>query len=246
MPRVVILETERDASAAVASFLARTLAATPDLVLALPAGRTPIALYDALVACHRSGAADFGRSTTFGLDEFVVLRSDDPRSFHAFHHRHLLGRVNVAGERIHTLNGAASNWRREAAAYERQIAEAGGLDFAIVGIGRNGHVGFNEPADRLPARTHRVRLRPETRRANAEPFGGRWRDVPTHALSMGMGTILNARGVILLAFGRRKRAVVRRALSGPVTTRVPASLLQLHPNVLVVLDRAAADRLPKA
>jgi glucosamine-6-phosphate deaminase len=246
MPRVVILETGRDASAAVASFLARTVEATPDLVLALPAGRTPIDLYDALVACHRSGAADFSRLTTFGLDEFVGLRPDDPRSFHAFHRRHLLDRVNIAGKRIHTLNGAASNWRKETEAYERQISAVGGLDFAIVGIGRNGHVGFNEPADRLPARTHRVRLRPETRRANAEPFGGRWRDVPTHALSMGMGTILNARGVILLAFGRRKRAVVRRALTGPVTTRLPASLLQLHPNVLVVLDRAAADRLPRA
>ncbi|HEY7473699.1 MAG TPA: glucosamine-6-phosphate deaminase [Vicinamibacterales bacterium] len=243
MPRVVILETERDASAAVASFLASTLGATPDLVIALPAGRTPVAMYEALVACHESGAADFSGVTTFGLDEFAGVRPADPRSFHAFHRRHLLDHVNVARDRIHTLNGAAADWRREVAAYEREISDLGGLDFAIVGIGRNGHVGFNEPADRLVARTHRVRLRPETRRANAEAFGGRSRDVPAYALSMGMGTILNARGVILLAFGRRKRSIVRRALAGPVTTRVPASLLQLHPNALVVLDRAAAGGL---
>jgi glucosamine-6-phosphate deaminase len=246
MPRVVILDTGPDASAAVASFLSRRLAATPDLVLALPAGRTPIALYDALVACHQAGAADFSGVTTFGLDEFVGVKPSDPRSFHAFHRRHLLDRVNVKRDRIHTLNGAASHWPREVAAYERAIARAGGLDVALVGIGRNGHVGFNEPADHLPAKTHRVRLRADTRRANAEAFGGDWRDVPTHALSMGMGTILNARAVILLAFGRRKRSIVRRALTGPVTTRVPASLLQLHPNVLVVLDRDAGRGLSRA
>ncbi len=229
MPRVVILDTERAASAAVAGFVARMLAATPDLVLALPTGRTPIALYGALVDCHRSGAADFSQATVFALDEFVGLPPSDPRSFRAFLRRHLLDHVNVAPGRIHGLNGTAKDWKKAAAAYELEIGRAGGLDLAIVGIGRNGHVGFNEPASRLPARTHRVRLLPETRRANAGAFAGRWRDVPAHALSMGIGTILNARGVILLAFGGHKAAVVRRALTGPITTLVPASLLQLHP-----------------
>jgi glucosamine-6-phosphate deaminase len=160
-----------------------------------------------------------------------------------FLRRHLLDRVDVPRARAHGLNGAAKDWRKEAGAYEQAIARAGGLDLAFVGIGRNGHVGFNEPGDRLQARTHCVRLRTETRRDNADAFGGRWRDVPTHALSMGIGTILNARGIVLLAFGARKSAIVARALRGPVTTRVPASLLQLHPNAIVVLDRAAAAKL---
>jgi len=241
--RVVVLDGARAASEAVANFVARLLEVTPDLVLALPAGRTPIALYGALMDCHRSGRADFGQATVFGLDEFLGLRASDPRSFRAFLGRHLLDHVNVSRQRIHGLNGAAGDWKKEVAAYERQIARAGGLDLAIVGIGRNGHVGFNEPAEKLPPRTHRVRLRPDTRRANAATFGGQWRDVPTHALSMGMGTIMNARGVILLAFGRHKASIVRRALTGPVTTVVPASLLRLHPNVVVVLDRAAARSL---
>jgi glucosamine-6-phosphate deaminase len=242
MPRVVILESEHAASAAVASFVSQLLAATPDLVLALPAGRTPIALYDALVARHRSGDGDFRRAIVFGLDEFLGLKPADPRSFRMFLRRHLLDHVNIPRTGIHGLNGAVKNWRKEVAAYERAIVRAGGLDLAIVGIGRNGHVGFNEPAAVLTPRTHCVRLRAETRRANAEAFAGRWQDVPTHALSMGMGTILNARGVILLAFGAPKAAIVARAFSGPVTTRVPASLLQLHPNVTVVLDRAAAGK----
>jgi glucosamine-6-phosphate deaminase len=240
MPRVVILASERAASAAVAEFLARMLASTPDLVFALPAGRTPIPLYEALVASHRSGHADFRMASVFGLDEFDGLRPRDPRSFHAFLRRRFLDHVNIAESRIHALNGAAADWQKEAVAYERQIAKAGGLDIAIVGIGRNGHIGFNEPASRLVARTHRVRLRPDTRRANAEAFGGNWRDVPANALSMGMATILNARAIILLAFGKRKKAIVRRAIEGPITTRIPASLLQLHPNTIVVLDREAA------
>jgi glucosamine-6-phosphate deaminase len=240
MPRVVILASERAASAAVADFLARLLASTPDLVFALPAGRTPIALYEALVVCHRSSRADFSQASAFGIDEFAGLRPGDRRSFHAFLRRHLLDHVNIPSSRIHAMNGAVTDWRKEVAAYERRIAKAGGIDVAIVGIGRNGHLGFNEPGSLLAARTHRIRLRPETRRANAQAFGGRWRDVPAYALSMGMGTILNARAVILLAFGRHKAAIVRRAFQGPITTQVPASLLQLHPNAIVVLDREAA------
>jgi glucosamine-6-phosphate deaminase len=244
MPRVIILATEEAAASAAATWIAQLLTATPDVVLSLPAGRTPLSLYAALVARHRAGQADFSRAATFGLDEFVGLRPADRRSYHALLRRHLLDHVNVRRARTFTLNGAAADWRREVDAYERKLAAVGGLDLAVVGIGRNGHIGFNEPAGRLEARTHRVRLRAETRRANAAQFGGRLRDVPAYALSMGMGTILSARGVLLLAFGRHKAATVRRALTGPVTTQVPASLLQLHPNALVVLDREAAGVRP--
>ena len=144
---------------------------------------------------------------------------------------------------IEFLNGRTRAWRREVARYERKLADAGGLDLVVLGVGRNGHVGFNEPAAALEARTHRAVLRAATRRANAWMFGGTVGAVPRYALSMGIGTILSARGVVLIATGREKAEIVRLALAGLVTTRVPASLLQLHPNVVAVLDRAAAARL---
>jgi len=243
MLRVVIHPSAEAASLGLAEFLARMLRQQPALVLGLPTGRTPIPLYQALVGLHRRGRADFRHATTFNLDEFVGLRPRDPRSYHAFMRRHLFDEVNLAPQRIEFLNGRARRWRREAARYERRLAAVGGLDLVVLGIGGNGHLGFNEPAAALPAKTHLATLRPATRRANAWLFGGDVRRVPRRALSMGIGTILSARGVVLLATGRAKAAIVRRALTGPVTTRVPASLLQLHPNVVAVLDRDAAREL---
>jgi glucosamine-6-phosphate deaminase len=168
----------------------------------------------------------------------------DPRSYASFMRRHLFQHVNLAPERTHLLDGTRRDWQGEATRYESAIAEAGGLDLVILGLGRNGHIGFNEPAATLQARSHLVRLHPVTRRANAKLAGGRWQRVPERALSMGIATILQGRSVVLLATGAAKASIVRRALLGPVTTRVPASLLQLHPNVIVVLDRAAARSLP--
>jgi glucosamine-6-phosphate deaminase len=156
---------------------------------------------------------------------------------------HLLDHVNLPPDRVHILRSDARDWKREARRFEADLAAAGGLDVVILGIGRNGHVAFNEPAPALEPRTHLVRLRPETRRANAALAGGAWRRVPARALSMGMATILNGRAVVLLATGSTKARIVRRALTGPITTRVPASLLQTHPNLTVVLDRAAASAL---
>lgn len=244
MNRVVILDSARAAATAVADLLARSIAETPGIVLGLPTGRTPIPMYKALVDLHERGKADFARVQTFNLDEFSGLEPDDPRSYRAFMRRHLFDRVNVTPERVHLPDGSDRNWRRAADRYEQALAAAGGLDCCVLGIGDNGHIGFNEPGGALTARTHRVKLRAGTRRANAHLFGGRWQDVPAHALSMGVGTILTARLIVLLATGRPKAAIVARALRGPVTTRLPASLLQVHPNVVVVLDRPAASALP--
>jgi glucosamine-6-phosphate deaminase len=243
MLRVVIHRSAEDASLGLAAFLARALRERPALVLGLPTGRTPIPLYRELVRLHRRGRADFSRATAFNLDEFAGVGPRDPRSYHAFMRRYLFDGINLPRQRIEFLNGRARDWRREAARYERRLAAVGGLDLVVLGIGGNGHLGFNEPAATLKSRTHLATLRPATRRANAWLCGGDVRRVPRRALSMGIGTILSARGVILLATGRAKAAIVRRALSGPVTTRVPASLLQLHPNVVVVLDKDAASRV---
>ncbi|HEV2983274.1 MAG TPA: glucosamine-6-phosphate deaminase [Vicinamibacterales bacterium] len=240
--RIRIFETADALSRALAKRIAKALAAAPELVLGLPTGRTPLPLYRELVRLHLAGRADFSKATTFNLDEFVGLAPGDPRSYQAFMRRHLFDHVNLAPGRIHLLNGAAPDLASECARYERAIARAGGIDLQIVGLGLNGHIGFNEPAGALVAATHRTRLRQATRRANVTLFGRRMRAVPTEALSMGMATILGAQQIVLLATGASKARSVERMTAGIVTPRVPASFLQLHRDTEMWLDRAAAGR----
>lgn len=234
--QVLVLPTRDTAALAVAGFLAQTVRRTPDVVLGLPTGRTMIPVYRGLVRLHEHGLADFSRATTFNLDEFVGLPPRHPGSFRNYMRQHLFDHVNLAPGASHFPKAT----RTSGGAYDRLIERAGGLDVCLVGIGRNGHIGFNEPAAALMAETHRVLLQPATRRANAYLFGNRLEKVPTSATSMGIGTILRARAVVLLALGAAKAEIVCAATKGPVTTRVPASLLQAHPNVVVVLDRDAA------
>jgi glucosamine-6-phosphate deaminase len=228
---------------ALALDVARRLAGTPELVLGLPTGRTPIPFYRELVRLHEAGRADFGRTTTFNLDEFLGLAARDPRSYRAFMQRHLFDLVNLPQRRIQFLNGATRDVERECRRYERAIERAGGIGLQILGLGMNGHIGFNEPARALMARTHCTRLKRATRRANAAFFGNRASAVPSEALSMGMATILHARRIVLLATGSTKARCVERMIEGPVTPRLPGSFLQLHRCAEIWLDRAAASRL---
>ncbi len=245
MMTLVVRASAGAAAGAAARLVLARLAAQPSLVLGLPTGATPVPLYRHLVDAYRRGAADFSRATTFNLDEFLGVGRGDAGSYRTFMEAHLFSQVNLSPRRTFVLDGRADDWRTEARRYETAMARAGGLDLVVLGIGRNGHLGFNEPAPALTARTHRVRLRPETRRANAALFEGRLAAVPRWALSMGIGTILGAREVVLLATGPAKGAIIARALEGPITTRVPASLLQTHPHVTIVLDREAASGLTR-
>ena len=231
-----MLPTRDTAALAVAGFLAQTVRRTPDVVLGLPTGRTMIPVYRALVRLHEHGLADFSRASTFNLDEFVGLPTGHPGSFRTYMRRNLFDHVNLSRGATHF----PSTTRKSGEAYDRLIERAGGLDVCLVGIGRNGHIGFNEPAAALTAETHRVTLQPATRRSNAYLFENKIERVPTSATSMGIGTIMRSRAVVLLALGASKADIVRAATKGPATTRVPASLLQAHPNVVVVLDRDAA------
>jgi len=240
--RIRVFATSQSAARALAADIARRLASQADVVLGLPTGRTPIPLYQNLVALHQAGRADFSRATTFNLDEFVGIGPRDPRSYRAFMHEHLFDRVNLSPRRIHFLNGSARDVARECDRYERAIDRAGGIDLLILGLGTNGHIGFNEPAPALVAMTHCVTLTPASRRANAALFG-RLSAVPRQALSMGMATILHARRIVLLATGGSKAGCVARMVHGPLTPHLPASFLQLHSNVEVWLDRQAASRL---
>jgi glucosamine-6-phosphate deaminase len=238
-----VFPSDRAAARALARRIADAIAASPRLVLGLPTGRTPVALYNELVARHAAGRLDFSQVTTFNLDEFVGIPASHPGSYRSFMDTHLFGRVNVDRARLNFLRGDAADLDAECARYERAIADAGGIDLQVIGIGTNGHIGFNEPARELQSRTHRVRLRPETRRSNAALFGGDAGAVPGEALSMGMATILQARSVVLLATGRSKASCVARAIEGPLTTELPASFLQLHRDIDIMLDEAAAEQL---
>jgi glucosamine-6-phosphate deaminase len=223
--------------------VADALRRNPDLVLGLPAGRTPVDTYSELCRLRAMGEADFSRATAFLLDEFVGLDGSHAGSFRRFVTEHLLSAINLDPERTHSLNGVAADPDLECDRYEETIAAAGGLGLLMLGIGVNGHVGFNEPGEQLNARTHRVTLLESTRSENAVLFGGVPARVPREALSIGMATIIRADTVVLMAIGQRKSKVVAAMLRGPLTTQLPASFLQLHRHVEVYLDRAAAAAL---
>jgi glucosamine-6-phosphate deaminase len=245
MMRIRVFRTPETLARALAGDVAAALTAQPRLVLGLPTGRTPIPLYREVVRLHRAGRADFGRATTFNLDEFLGLPPDDPRSYRAFMQRHLFDHVNLSARRIQFLNGGTRDVQGECRRYERAIEQAGGIDLQMLGLGTNGHIGFNEPARALIAQTHCTRLKPATRRANAALFDNRVGAVPREALSMGMATILRAKRIVLLATGATKARCVQRMIEGPVTPRLPGSFLQLHRSAEVWLDRAAASRLSR-
>ncbi|HEY3042838.1 MAG TPA: glucosamine-6-phosphate deaminase [Vicinamibacterales bacterium] len=236
--KVRLFDDADRASRAVARVIAHQLRLKPASVLGLPTGRTSVPVYKELVRLR----PDFSRAHTFNLDEFVGVAAENRRSFHAFMDRHLFCRVNIPAGHVHFLDGAAQDLDAECARFERAIALAGGIDLLLLGIGANGHIGFNEPGTALFARTHRARLTAATRRANAGLFAGRPAMVPREALSMGIGTILAARAIVLVATGRSKARAINAMLSGRITPSLPASFLQLHHDVQLVLDRAAAAR----
>ncbi len=240
---VRIFATPEETARALAARLADALRNRPDMVLGLPTGKSPVATYAELRRLYRQREVDFSRAQTFNLDEFAGVDGAHPGSFRHFMDEHLFRDVNLEPSRIHFLNGVAPDLDQECERYEAAIDAAGGIDLQLLGIGGNGHIGFNEPGDQLTARTHRVLLHEGTRRDNAALFGGALERVPREALSMGLGTILKAAVIVLVATGERKAACVHGMIRGPLTTRLPASFLQTHRHVEVFLDRAAASRL---
>jgi glucosamine-6-phosphate deaminase len=243
---VITVETyaSEDALAVkLASRLVDAVARSPRLVLGLPTGRTSVPLYRALRDRARRADVDWSGVYTFNLDEFVGLGRADPGSYRAFMQAELFDDIPIEAAHVDMLDGRASDLERECRRYEHAIRALGGIDIQLLGIGANGHIGFNEPGEGLRARTHIAVLHPQTRAANASLFGSDPARVPERALSMGMGTILEARQIVLVATGGEKAAAVAGTVRGPVTTRLPASFLQLHPHVTLMLDRGAAAEL---
>ncbi len=237
----------RPSAAHVARLVARIVSdrvrARPDLVLGCATGRTMEAVYARLVETHRRGDVDLSQLRTFNLDEYVGLEASDPRSYHAFMRERLFEPVGLPAERTRLPNGVAPDLAAEARDYELAIAAAGGIDLQLLGLGETGHIGFNEPLSALMSRTREKALTPTTRAQNAEMFGGDPEAVPRRALTMGVGTILEAREVLLVATGAGKADMLAQATEGPITARISATALQLHPHCKVIVDEAAAAAL---
>jgi glucosamine-6-phosphate deaminase len=238
-----VFATPGETARALAERLATAVRAKPDIVLGLPTGRSPVSTYRELQRMHAAGEVDFARARTFNLDEFAGIDATHPGSFRHFMDEHLFRGIDLPASNIHFLNGAAADLDLECRRYEAAIDAVGGIDLQLLGIGSNGHIGFNEPADELVASTHRVSLHEVTRRDNAALFDGDTAHVPREALSMGLATILKAAVIALIATGERKATCVQRTVRGPLTTRLPASFLQTHRHVELFLDRAAASLL---
>lgn len=240
--RVEVYATAGALARAAAERLGAVLRRRTGSVLLLPVGKTAVPVYRELVRLHAAGRAPFRRATTFNLDELAVPPEDE-RSFRSFMERHLFSKVDLPAGRIRFLRGDASSPERECARYERALAREGPADVAFVGIGVNGHVAYLEPGRSLAPRTSPVRLSASTRRGLAADG---IRPVPREALTVGIETLLASRAIVLVASGARKARAVAAALEGPVTARVPASFLSLHPLLTVLLDRGAASRLSRA
>ncbi len=240
---ILILPTAAHAERLAARIVADRLTAKPNLVLGCATGRTMEGIYSELVRISQAEKLDYAHAHTFNLDEYVGLHSTDPRSYHHYMEEKLFAHVNLPREQTHLPNGVATDLTAEAASYERRIKAAGGIDLQLLGLGNSGHIGFNEPLSSLMSRTREKALTPQTREQNAGMFNGDPAQVPLHALTMGVGTILEAKEVIMVVTGAHKAEILATATEGPITSMVSATALQLHPHCHVFADEAAAATL---
>jgi len=242
----VIIQSDAEAAASlVARMIAKELRANAHLVLGLATGRTMESAYRMLVEMHKRQGLDFSLCSTFNLDEYVGLSPDDPHSYRHYMNEHLFGRVNIDLRNTHLPNGLAPDLDAECRNYEASIAKFGGIDLQLLGLGQAGHIGFNEPLSALRSRTRVKALTPTTIEQNAPLFGSEEK-VPRRAITMGVGTILDARRCLLLATGSEKASIISKAVEGAITALISATALQLHPRCTVVVDEDAARQLQGA
>lgn len=240
---IIIQSTYKQLAAIASEIIRDALLKKPNLVLGLATGSTPIGLYKALVRMHKEDGLDFSSVTTFNLDEYVGIPCEHPQSYHAFMANHFFDHVNIPLKNRHIPQNTAENHEGFCAAYEEAIACAGGIDIQVLGIGTDGHIGFNEAGSSLASRTRIVTLTKSTLFANASHFQGDVSAVPEMAITMGIGTIMEAKQCLLLANGTSKSEAIAKAVEGPITSMVPASILQMHPNTVTLIDESAASDL---
>ena len=239
---VILQPNEEAAASLVARIVAHDLRANPHLVLGLATGKTMERVYRHLVQLHKDEHLDFSLCSTFNLDEYVGLFPSDPNSYRHYMNHHLFQQVNIDPRNTHLPNGMAADLDAECRNYEALIQRFGGIDLQLLGIGKAGHIGFNEPLSALRSRTRVKALTPTTLKQNSASFGGE-QNMPRRAITMGVGTIIEARRCLLLATGDSKAEVIAQAVEGPISSMVSASALQLHPRCTVIVDEHAAARL---
>lgn len=239
----VIIKSDYDAmSKEAAQIIASVIRRKPNCVLGLATGSTPIGLFKELIRMHTEEGLDFSKITTFNLDEYVGLPPIHDQSYHYFMYENLFKHINIALGNIHVPNGMAEDIDAFCEWYEEEIDRAGGIDLQVLGIGRDGHIAFNEPTSSLGSRTRLKTLTQETMDDNARFFENK-EDVPRYAITMGVGTIMEARICLLMCNGEKKAGTIKKAIEGPVTQMITASALQMHPDAIFILDEPAASKL---
>lgn len=239
---IIVKDNVEQMSQVAARVVAKVLNSKPDAVLGLATGSTPLGLYKELIRMHKDEGLDFSQVTTFNLDEYVGLTKDHPQSYHYFMHENLFKHINISSQNIYIPSGTTDNYEAFCRWYEQEIVDAGGIDLQVLGIGGDGHIAFNEPSSSLGSRTRIKTLAKQTIEDNARFFDSA-EQVPIYAITMGVGTILEARQCLILANGRAKAAAVAAMIEGPVTSMITASALQLHPHAMAIIDRDAASNL---
>ena len=242
---IIIQPDSQQASLIAARIVAKLIKEKPHAAIGFATGNTPLQLYKNLVRMHREDGLDWGGVAAFNLDEYVGVPPVHPSSFHSYMWAHLFSQINIARERVNIPDGLAADIPGVCRKYEQSIKSAGGIDIQILGIGTNGHLGFNEPSSSLYSRTRIKTLTEETRLNQGAAFGGH-DNVPLHVITMGLGTILDSRMCLLMAFGRKKAKAIALSAEGPITASVPGSVLQLHPRAIIIVDKEAASELKMA
>lgn len=239
---VLIYENEEQIGIAAGNYMCGQVLQKPDSVLGLATGSTPLKPYGQMIELYKKGVVDFSSVTTFNLDEYVNLDIKDKNSYHSFMHENLFDHINIPEKSINFLNGNAEDLEQECKDYEQKIKNAGGIDIQLLGIGSNGHIAFNEPADCFQRWSHVVTLKDSTVQDNSRFFNS-IEEVPTQAVTMGIGSIMQAKKILIIALGANKAKAIKQLIDGNVTPMCPASVLQFHTDVTLMLDKAAASLL---
>lgn len=230
------VETYKELSQEASKIIASVVKSKPESILGLATGSSPLGTYDGLIEAYNNGEIDFSKVTTINLDEYIGLTPDNDQSYRYFMETNLFSKINVRKDFTFVPDGCAEDIQKECKEYDERIVNLGGIDIQLLGIGLDGHIGFNEPDDVFVKETHLVDLDPSTIEANARFFDS-IDDVPKQAVTMGMGGIMGAKKVLLIANGKNKEEIVKKAFFGPITPKVPASILQLHPDVTVIYSK---------
>lgn len=240
---VIIVPSRKEAGEVAAAVILDVVRANPQAVLGLATGSSPLETYQELAAAGAAGTVDFSQVRGFALDEYIGIPEDHPESYHTVIRRTVTEPLGLNPDLVQVPSGTADDPARAGKDYDAAIKAAGGVDVQILGIGANGHLGFNEPTTSFASRTHVTKLTEQTRTDNARFFEGDLTKVPTHSMTQGLGTISEARKLLLIAQGENKADAIAAAVEGPVSSMCPASLIQLHPDVVIVVDEAAASKL---